>query len=88
MYAMLCDNALLTTEERNMKIEIYYHELIEALQKHVNDRFKSELTIEDFEGDLCSQVRIVKTHYDKSGQPTTVDHHPFGEGDSFCFYFD
>ena len=66
-----------------MKIEIYYHDLIEALQNHVNERFKSDLTFEDFEGDRCTQVRIVKHHHDND-----VTLYPFREGDSFCLYFD
>jgi hypothetical protein len=88
MYAMLCDNNLLTTEEHPMKIEIYYYDLIEAIQDHVNKRFKSELNFEDFEGDRLSEVTIVTHNYDKPGVRTTVNSYAFGEGDSFSFYFD
>ena len=71
-----------------MKIEIYYYDLIEAIQDHVNKRFKSDLSFEDFEGDRLSEVKIVTHHYEKKGVRTTVDCHAFGEGDSFSFYFD
>lgn len=88
MYATLCDNVPLTTEDSNMKIEIYYYELIEAIQSHVNKRLKSDLNFEDFEGDRLTEVTIVTHHYNKKGKPTTVESHAFGEGDSFSFYFD
>lgn len=71
-----------------MKIEIYYHELIDIVEKHINKQCKAEFSFEDFEGDIHTQVKIVKHHYDEPGRPITIGSHHFCEGDSISFYLD
>ncbi len=71
-----------------MKIEIFYHELMDIVEKHLNKQCKAKFSFEDFDGDLFTEVKIVKHNYDEPGRTPTIDFHHFGEGDSISFYLD
>ena len=62
-----------------MKIELYHHDVISALQKHINEKLGIELELDDFKGDRYTVINLVTN----CGE---VDQLAFREGDSIIFY--
>ena len=61
-----------------MKIELYHHDVIAALQNHINEKLNINLDLDDFEGDRITEIKLVS-----DGE---VLQHAFREGDSIIFY--
>lgn len=61
-----------------MKIELYHHDVIAALQNHINEKLNINLDLDKFEGDRITEIKLVS-----DGE---VEQHAFREGDSIIFY--
>ena len=62
-----------------MKIELYYYDVIEALQNQINKRLDIELDLDGFKGDRITEIKVVSN----CGE---VEQNEFREGDSIVFY--
>jgi|TARA_Y100000052_G_C2936893_1_gene78032 hypothetical protein len=62
-----------------MKIELYYYDVIEALQNQINKRLDIELDLDGFKGDRITEIKVVSNYGE-------VEQNEFREGDSIVFY--